>query len=78
MNEMNIRPLILAICILFLISVNFGERKQSRFEVISMHDSIYVVRSEYLLPDHDAGDTVRVVLIQDGRIKKINKYVFVE
>ncbi|MDR1939065.1 MAG: hypothetical protein LBQ73_11300 [Tannerellaceae bacterium] len=76
---MNPRTAILAICVLAFLFVNFDERRENSFEVISMHNATYAVKSEYLLPDvGKVNDTITVVFIKDGETKRIDKYVFVE
>jgi hypothetical protein len=76
---MNPRTAILAICILAFLFVNFDERRENSFEVISMHNATYAVKSEYLLPDvGKVNDTITVVLVFDGDVKRIDKYVFIE
>jgi hypothetical protein len=44
-----------------------------------MHHSTYAIETDYLLPDSTKMmDTVTVVLIQDGKVMMVDKYVFVE
>jgi hypothetical protein len=42
-----------------------------------MHHSTYAIETDYLLPDSTKMmDTVTVVLIQDGKVVMVDKYVF--
>jgi hypothetical protein len=68
--------LILIVSLLFS-SVIPRQEKQGTFEIVSMHHSTYAIQTEYLLPDSGKmGDTLTVVLIRDGRVTMVDKYVF--
>jgi hypothetical protein len=77
---MNPLPGILILIILLLFSsVIPRQEKQGTFEIVSMHHSTYAVQTEYLLPDAGMiSDTISVVLIQNGKVVSVDRYVFVE
>jgi hypothetical protein len=67
--------------LLFLIfsSIIPSQERRNTFEIVSIYDSTYAVNAKYHIRDvTNMVDTVTVVLISEGKIILVNKYLCVE